>query len=129
MRTDNIDLPFVDDEAVLGNWVYAGFVPTIASFEPGVPNQTEETWLTKMQFLPNGEMSISTGNGQLTPTSFKWTKGHLLNVADSTNSTYVIQAIDGADYLFFEWKSGDYIFRESDPYYYVFRREETTVNE
>jgi bla regulator protein BlaR1 len=40
---------------------------------------------------------------------------------DHTASTYDIREIQGVKYLFFQWKSGDYIYFHKKPPYYVLR--------
>ncbi|MEG1751924.1 MAG: hypothetical protein RR140_03950 [Clostridia bacterium] len=47
----------------------------------------------------------------------------MLSKADSTASAYWIKKIDTKDYLFMEWKSGDYIFGNMKPNLYVFEKE------
>ena len=51
-----------------------------------------------------------------------WTKGFVLRKWNSTACAYEIQIIDGVEYLFIEWKSGDYIYGGMEPDYYVFKR-------
>jgi len=36
---------------------------------------------------------------------------------------YTIKHIDGDDYMFVQWKSGDYTIRKQKPHYYVFRKQ------
>jgi len=128
MRVDDINIPFVDDGLIMGNWIYANFVRSIGDFMPGSEMRGGETYLSEIKFLADGGLNVKVGSGELGATSFTWSNGHILNHADLTNSAYTIQQIDGVDYLFIEWKSGDYIFRGSDPHYYVFKREEI-INE
>ena len=51
-------------------------------------------------------------------------KGHILHQGDKTNSAYEIKKRGGKEYMFFEWKSGDYIFRGQKPAYYVLEKED-----
>jgi bla regulator protein BlaR1 len=41
---------------------------------------------------------------------------------DHTASKYTIKDIGGTDYMFFEWKSGDYILGHRAPQYYVLKK-------
>jgi hypothetical protein len=50
-----------------------------------------------------------------------FTKGFLLR--KDLACAYEIQNIYGKDYLFMEWKNGDYIYGGRKPQYYVFARE------
>ena len=52
----------------------------------------------------------------------KWTKGLLLHTGNKTASRYELRTLQGRTYLIFEWKSGDYMFRQAKPSYYVMAR-------
>jgi hypothetical protein len=47
----------------------------------------------------------------------------LLDARNETAEAYSVKNINGKDYLFVEWKSGDYTFGGRKPYWYVFVRE------
>jgi len=51
-----------------------------------------------------------------------WTKGLILDKGQQTASAYEIKEIDGVTYMFFEWKTEDYFYRDLKPYYYVLRK-------
>jgi hypothetical protein len=53
----------------------------------------------------------------------EWTSGVVIDKALVTASEYVIKEIGGKEYLFVEWKSGDYIYGGRKPCYYVFERD------
>ena len=46
-----------------------------------------------------------------------------MNKREKTASAYEIVMIDGKEYLFREWKTGDYSFGGGRVYWYVFTRE------
>ena len=52
--------------------------------------------------------------------SVEWTKGMIPDKHLLTNSAYEIKTINGKEYLFSEWKSGDYIYGSRVNGYYVF---------
>lgn len=52
----------------------------------------------------------------------KLTKGLVICLHRTTASPYFIQTIDGVEYLFMEWRMGNYIYGGCEPTYYVFRR-------
>jgi hypothetical protein len=109
---DNIDLPFVNDPQVLGEWESIDFVPDIAAFEPAQPLWKEKLYLKGLTFLENGK----------TPQPwFTWTKGFVLHHGDQTASRYEVREVKGGQYLFFEWKSGDVTIAGMKPHYYVLR--------
>ena len=51
-----------------------------------------------------------------------WTKGYVLRKWNHTACAHEIRTIGGRDYLFMEWKSGDYLYGGAEPGYYVFAR-------
>jgi bla regulator protein BlaR1 len=121
---DNVDLPFIDDPAVLGQWASVDFVATPDQFVPGQQRFKEALYLTAMEFLPSGEMSWGTEGDALTPRPWiVWTKGVVMHQGgDKTASRYTMKDIDGSTYMFLEWKSGDYIIRHQRPQYYVLKK-------
>lgn len=111
-RRDRIDVPFVDDPAALGAWRSVDFVENPALFKPGQTAWKAELYLKGLEFLPGGK----------TRGPWSWTRGLLLHPGDRTAANYRIQEIKGTTYLFFEWKNGDYIFRNQTPKWYVLTR-------
>jgi hypothetical protein len=109
---DNIDLPFVNDPQVLGEWESVDFVADMADFNPDRPAWTGKLYLKGLTFLENGK----------TPQAWwTWTKGVVMHSGDQTASHYEIREIKGARYLFFEWKSGDVTIAGMKPHYYVLK--------
>lgn len=110
---DDINLLFVNDTDVLGSWKSVDFVETPEAFNPHKRAWQDDLYLKELVFLPNGK----TLNGWLT-----WTKGMVIHRNDKTASAYTIKDMAGGKYMFFEWKSGDYVFRGAKPYYYVLKK-------
>lgn len=75
-----------------------------------------ELYLKTLTFLPKGKTPMSP--------AITWTKGFVLHHGDQTASAYEIKKIDGKEYMFFEWKSGDYAFRGQKSAYYVLEHAE-----
>jgi len=113
-KVDNIDLPFVDDPQVLGHWTAVDFVSTPDQFKSAARQSNVELYLKDLTFLPHGQSPRNE--------MWSWTKGHVL-YTDTTDCQYQIRTINGADYLFFQWKSGDYTYFRRTPWWYVLRRE------
>lgn len=112
--TDNINLPFKDDPAVIGRWKSVAFVQSPEYFFPENVAANDSLFLKEMVFLPQGK----------TPDSWKsWTQGVLIHSGDKTASKYVFKEIGGLTYMFLEWKSGDYTIRNRKPQYYVLIRD------
>lgn len=56
------------------------------------------------------------------PEVWRWMNGYVICNPRSTASLYRIRKIGRAEYLFVQWKSGDYSYGGDKPYWYVFRR-------
>ncbi len=112
-KTDNVDYPFINDPELLGNWVSVDFIENIDNFEPDVQSWQGDLYLENLTFEDNGKIE----NKVVT-----WTKDHILNPVDKTDSSYEIKDINGSKYLFFQWKNGDYTERGATPWYYVLKQ-------
>jgi beta-lactamase regulating signal transducer with metallopeptidase domain len=110
---DKIDYPFVNDPRVIGEWKSVDFVREMDQFNPAEKGWKGDLYLKELIFLPNGRMSKPW---------WTWTKGLVFHSGDKTASKYTIREIDGAAYMFFEWKSGDYTIRYMKPFYYVLKK-------
>lgn len=118
---DNIDLSFADDPAVLGEWRSVDFVREPGDFVPAYKRFQGDLYLGGFRFFPNGAMGVIPFAPDSAPW-FKWTKGVVTHSGDKTASRYLIKKIKGAEYMFFEWKSGDYTIRHRKPQYYVLKK-------
>ncbi len=109
---DNINLPFVDDPRVLGEWTSVDFVSDISAFDPARPAWKHDLYLKGLTFLKDGKMPQPW---------WTWTKGVLIHHGDKTASQYEIKEINGTPYLFLEWRSGDVTIAGMKPHYYVLK--------
>ncbi|OGR39128.1 MAG: hypothetical protein A2X29_10490 [Elusimicrobia bacterium GWA2_64_40] len=111
---DDTNLPFVNDPAVLGEWRSVDFVREPGRFVPGKKQFGGSLFLEGLTFLPEGRTAVPW---------FGWTRGVVMHLGgDHTASRYSIKELNGAVYMFFEWKSGDYIIRRKKPQYYVLKK-------
>jgi hypothetical protein len=110
---DNVDLPFVNDPSVLGEWQSMDFVGDISAFNPAQPTWKGNLYLKGLTFLEGGKMPQAW---------WTWTRGVLIHHGDKTASRYEIKEIGGVSYLFLEWKSGDVTIAGMKPCYYVLRQ-------
>ena len=115
-RRDNVDMPFRMDEKLLGQWKTVGFADSIEAFAGPVDSQ-DELWLKTVEFCADGTAIRSYGEETWHD---KWTKGFLLDLKKSTASAYSFQRILGTEYLFLEWKMGNYVYGGLELGYYVF---------
>ena len=122
VRKDNIDLPFVDDPTVIGTWNAYGFCKTVEAFDPTEP-QRKELFFKQITFGRDGEVISVYRDKTISGAHMQtWTKDYVLHKWDSTACAYRLKAIGGKEYLFVEWKSGDYLYGGKDACYYVFTR-------
>ncbi|MBO5220289.1 MAG: MerR family transcriptional regulator [Clostridia bacterium] len=104
---DNVDLPFVPDDRILGKWRAVDCVQSIRDFVPGQPRWPDEPFWKQTEFFADG-----TAVAQLGDTAWQsdWTRGTMLDRRRMTAQAYTLREIDGREYLFIEWKSGDYLW-------------------
>lgn len=117
---DNINIPFVKDDRAVGFWEQVDYVH---SFEEFVPNQNfwqGEKVLKSYSLAPNGTGTLTFLNEKAL--AIKWSKDVVINPNVCTASEYEIRTIDGNEYMFVEWKSGDYIYGGKVFGHYVFKR-------
>lgn len=121
-KRDDVDKPFVLDPRILGNWKVFGFTKTVESFDPA-KKQTDMFPLVALSFAENGEVLLFHRRLQEemgVKETCLWTTDFLLR--KSLAHAYELHTIEGREYLFLEWKSGDYVYGGLEPPYYVFIR-------
>ena len=124
-RTDDIDIPFVDDPAILGNWKAIGFSSSKEEFDPDQEAPEDQLYFKSIEFRKNGACISRYGNEIIQGSNMQvWTKGFVLRKWNRTACKYEIRVENGREYLFMEWKSGDYQWGGYDTNYYVFVRED-----
>jgi hypothetical protein len=101
--TDDIDLPFVNDAAVLGTWKLAASAPSIDGDKPLTMQYATYLPQETMTFADGGSLSLITA-GTSAPSGFSWTKGAVIDPYLKTASAYELREIDGVTYLFMERK-------------------------
>lgn len=122
-RKDDIDIPFKDDRNILGKWKSVAFVQNKEDFSPESIDSSFEPYFKEIEFLPNGECSSVYGNETISgKDTQEWTNGFVLRKWNSTACAYEIKNINGTEYLFIEWKSGNYRWGGFQTDYYVFTR-------
>jgi bla regulator protein blaR1 len=117
VNVDKIDYPFVNDPNIIGRWQSVDYTSNIEDFKVGNKSFTGDLFVKELNF---------TSDGKVSKTVCTWTKDHILNPVDKTDSKYVIKDIDGSTYMFYEWKSGDYTIRGMKPKYYVLKKISST---
>ena len=123
-RKDNIDMPFINDERVIGKWKAVNFCVKKDRFDPA-KNTDFTMFFADIEFMPDGEVVSRYNFGAKTISGRnmqEWTNGYVLCKFDNTACAYEFAIIDDIEYLLIEWKNGDYIWGGYDCGYYVFVR-------
>lgn len=122
-RTDDINMPFVNDEKVIGKWKAVGFIESKEDFSAEISEEGFEPYFSSIEFLPDGECVSVYGGESVSGSDMQvWTKGYVLRKWNSTACGYEFRRAAGREYLIIEWKSGDYRWGGFDTDYYVFVR-------
>ena len=56
------------------------------------------------------------------PHVWSWVNGYVICHPNVTACRYVIRKFGDTEYLFIQWKSGDYVYGGNEPLWYVFTR-------
>ncbi|MBQ3068973.1 MAG: MerR family transcriptional regulator [Clostridia bacterium] len=128
-RRDELPGLPADDAAVLGVWHTCDLVRTVESFDANamcsfIPHR--DLYWRQAEFENGGTMKngFRGEDGLVTdpPEKWRWVNGYVICTPQQTASRYIIRNVDGTDYLFIEWKSGDYIYNGDIPFWCVFKR-------
>ncbi len=119
---ENTDMPFKNDEKVLGKWVAHDFICHKSDFSEKTVSTNFTPYFKAVEFLPDGECISVYGDEIISGDMQCWTKGYLLRKFNNSACAYEIKHLNGKDYLIMEWKSGDYRWGGYDTDYYVFVR-------
>lgn len=114
---DDVNLPFVLDEKAVGSWLAVDYISIKDKFNYK-PNTKEDLFLKGITLLPNGDCFMERGKYI---DKIKWTKDFILD--SLTASNFIIQEVNGEEYLIMDWKSGDYIFGGEIFGCYVFKKQ------
>ena len=132
IRVDKTGYPFETDDSVLGYWKAVDLIDDPLTFDPTVKHYANLNTVS-MFFNENGKCDwivyfVSDGvqSGDRTKTNdYTWTKGLVMQdyLHEHTSARYFITKIKNIEYLFVEFKNGDYVYRDETPGYHVFVRE------
>lgn len=118
VQADSTGLKNIDTN-IIGDWITVDFVKDIGSFDPSQSSTTRELFLKGLSFQSNSTVRYVFKNNTGSPT--KWEAGKI-HVSPERPALYHIKNIDGCDYLFCEWISGDVTERGMKPSYYVLKK-------
>ncbi len=120
---DDINKPFADDPAIIGRWKACGLCREKDDFPLNAEEQDCALFFKSITFEPGGHCSSVYGEKTVSGDEKQtWTKGCVLCKWNSTSCAYEIRRLAKKEYLFIEWKSGDYTLAGLKPVYYVMER-------
>ena len=129
--TDEIPQIPAEDSSVLGKWQVCAWIKTIDAFDPYkncslIPYG--ELYWRSAEFKEGGAISNCFRNLEDNsvctdaPDVWRWVTGYVICKPRSTACRYIIRKYHNTEYLFIQWKSGDYSFGRKEPSWYVFKR-------
>lgn len=122
-RKDDVDLPFVSDDRLIGRWKAHSFLIHKEQF-PLPAEPLDSFYWKSVEFLPGGNLISDYADWHIEGDELqRWTKGFILRKWNSSACACELRELDGRDYLIVEWKSGDYRWGGFDTNYYVFTRD------
>lgn len=116
---DDVNLPFVLDNKVLGCWKAIDFIRDKGDFNPKADN-FDDLWLKSILFKADGTVIRTYSDEEWND---RWTAGCLIDDNKKVLSHYEIKSVEGKKYLILEWKMGNYVYGGASPDYYVFVKE------
>jgi DNA-binding transcriptional MerR regulator len=118
---DNINIPFVKDDKLIGFWKSIDFVRNPEIFNPNKRYwKTANFSLEKLTVTPEKDVLVTYKNNIKKTT---YSKGYIINLCtENTLSKYIYKEINGKIYIIIEWKSGDYIYSKIINGYYVLEK-------
>lgn len=123
---DRLPDGFEDDPEIHGNWQAIDFVRTPDSYNPEVYNAgfpKSLLYFKRVSVRENGKCSVQYGEEKWSVPKVSWTKDILCDRERKLAQHYIRKVINGREYLFIEFKSGDYFYNHLNPWWYVFVRE------
>jgi len=121
---DNVDVPFVPDERVLGSWESFDLLYSLDDFSLSAHVSDPTAFFIRgIDFYDRGRCfkHFRTSAG-VRPHPYLYTAGSVLNGEMECAEHYEIRTVDKTDYLILEHKSGDYAYLGKVFCYYVFKR-------
>jgi len=110
--TDKMKSAFIKEPGLVGKWVSVDYVREVNEFNPDKNQWQGDLFLKDMEFNSDGTTTLG----------WFWTKGWVIDSASEVRAEYEIKNINGREYLFLPWLSGDVTIRHQKPQYYVLRK-------
>ena len=113
MRSSRPVMAHVESGSPLGSWKSIDFVEKTEQFKPSSMHFQGALHLKGLTFLDGGKTSESW---------WTWKNDKLIHHGDKSAAQFSIRLIDGTQYMFLEWLSGDVLEKGMPPKYYVLKR-------
>ncbi|MGL5380909.1 hypothetical protein [Clostridium sp.] len=123
-KKDDVNQPFIDNDELKGKWTAIDFVKDIEDFNFKKKKDINTLYLRGLNIFEEGQIEVDLGEGFKSVVGMRWSEDVIINMHQQTASQCILKKIRGTTYMFYEWKSGDYIIRGLKPYYYVLKKEE-----
>lgn len=111
--------PFTDDPALHGRWSSVDFVARPGDFKPDHRAWKSSLYLSDLEVQPGGRAKATLEEQHRW--TWQWTQG-AFRYSDSVPAPYEIRQVQGRDYLFLSWMSGDVTHWGQTPHFYVLER-------
>lgn len=121
INRDDTEIEFENVEEMIGEWKVVDFVDEIQKFDEKHP-ATQVYYKDSVKELivrEKGELVQVSTDGSYWEYGLSWSGHYIINSNQETVSECLIKEMNGKTYMFYEWKSGDYIYRDMKPSYYV----------
>lgn len=119
---DNVNLPYVPDSRVIGEWESVDTINNPAAFTADSDKWRKGPFpYLGMHFFERGNCVKMTADRHI---GYQYTAGVILSEENETAEKYAFRQVNGEDYLIVEHKGGDYSYC-GKVIYYVFRRKHT----
>ena len=119
---DDINVPFENDQAVIGKWNMLDIVPSEEQFLYGHEKCNHQGWLNEIYFLEGGKPYWAVGG---------WTKGYLFTRGNYLlRNRYTIKNVDGHTLLFLEMRDfldGGGVQRSAAPEIWIYEKVSSTA--
>lgn len=109
---DKMKSAFISEPELVGKWVSVDYVKEPNDFNPDKKQWQGDLFLKDIAFNPDGTTTLG----------LFWTKGWVIDNASEVRAEYEIKNINGTEYLFLPWLSGDVTIRHQKPVYYILRK-------
>jgi hypothetical protein len=116
---DDVFLPYVPDDSVIGVWEVYDYIRDISDFSSDKRTYQGRLAYKSIEFFPRG---VCRRWYPRYSSHMYYTKGFILDREQELSIAYFIREAEGEAYLFTEHKSGDYMYDGKIYGYYIFKK-------